>query len=637
MIFSGGKATDHFIKREFLFDKSKELFVRMSYDGSYVSYIEEIDGINYIHILDAESNIFFKSIKLHNATANIIYTWTYKKNTILFLSDQSNSENWGLYKLDIITEKIEKVYHKENVQVRFISASPNRPHEILIGINEKNKLYHDIYILDLLNNQVQLYYQSNSYIGFVFDLDYNIKLLSKINKHNYETYFIDDDSEPKLIRSVPIESIISNHIVSYDFKNNNITVISDENCDTNKLININLISCEEKLICPELSGEIKTVSINPITNNVDGIMYEYIRKEWIYFDNDFKHHMEKIKKYHDANINILSRSINDDRWLIQISSDKIPESYFVYSKISKSLSLVVKKCSLIPSDMLSSMNTAKIKSRDGLDLICYYTLPKRKVNHDGMSPMIVLIHGGPWIRDSWDFNTRHQWLSDRGYFVLSVNFRGSSGLGKVFLERGKMEWGRKIHEDIVDATKWAISNFEICKNKIGIMGGSYGGYEALMGISLSPDIFRCAVSINGFTDLNALFKYMPLHMRKHMQLYLQFFGANAFSGNDKELSDRSPVNNTQKLSNMNSILVINSKKDVRSNYDEAVNYVNKMHSMNQECYGIFFKSEGHTITSKVNKLLMYGIIEEFLSSKLGGVFESIESYSDDLELILSQN
>lgn len=130
------------------------------------------------------------------------------------------------------------------------------------------------------------------------------------------------------------------------------------------------------------------------------------------------------------------------------------------------------------------------------------------------------------------------------------------------------------------------------------MGGSYGGYEALMGVSLSPDIYKCAISINGFTDLNAFFKYMPMHMRKHMQLYRQFFGTSAFTGCDEELSKRSPVNNTQKLSHMNSILIINSIADVRSNYNEAVRYIEKMHSMNQECYGVFFKSEGHTITSK---------------------------------------
>ncbi len=242
--------------------------------------------------------------------------------------------------------------------------------------------------------------------------------------------------------------------------------------------------------------------------------FNYYRHNWTILDKSIKPDIEYLHKVDDGDMAVTARTLDDSRWIVAFISDNGPARYYIYDRNAKTARLLFSANRRQEHLPLSRMNYTTIKSRDGLDLVSYYTLPPwADKDMDGIPekplPMVLLVHGGPWERDVWGFDETHQLLSNRGYAVLSVNFRGSTGFGKNFTNAGDREWGRKMQYDLLDAVNWSTESGIADPDRVAIMGLSYGGYATLAGMTFTPEIFACGVDICGPSNLTSFLLTIP--------------------------------------------------------------------------------------------------------------------------------
>jgi dipeptidyl aminopeptidase/acylaminoacyl peptidase len=264
------------------------------------------------------------------------------------------------------------------------------------------------------------------------------------------------------------------------------------------------------------------------------------------------------------------------------------------------------------------MKPVVIKSRDGKDLVSYLTLPP---NAAGPVPTVLFVHGGPWARDYWGLNSSHQWLASRGYAVLSVNYRGSVGFGKAFVNAGDKEWAAKMHDDLLDATDWLVKEKIADKSKIAIMGGSYGGYATLVGLTFTPDVFACGVDIVGPSNLNTLLSTIPPYWAPMFEQFAKRVGDPRTDEGKKLLDDRSPLTRAGAITKP--LLIGQGANDPRVKQAESDQIVSAMKAKGLPVSYVLFPDEGHGFQKPANRIAFNAVAEIFLAEHLGGVYQPI--------------
>ena len=268
------------------------------------------------------------------------------------------------------------------------------------------------------------------------------------------------------------------------------------------------------------------------------------------------------------------------------------------------------------------MHPVVIPSRDGLELVSYLTLPSwldkdnNGVPDKGSIPMVLLVHGGPWARDAWGYNSQHQWLANRGYAVLSVNFRGSTGFGKDFLNAGNLEWGKKMHTDLLDAVDWAVEQGVAQRGKVAIMGGSYGGYATLAGLTFTPDVFACGVSIVGPSNLNTLLNSIPPYWGPMREIFYKRMGDPNTDEGRTLLEERSPLNYVDRITRP--LLIGQGANDPRVRQAESDQIVLAMQEKDIPVTYVLYPDEGHGFARPENRMSFFAVAESFLAEHLGG-------------------
>jgi dipeptidyl aminopeptidase/acylaminoacyl peptidase len=272
------------------------------------------------------------------------------------------------------------------------------------------------------------------------------------------------------------------------------------------------------------------------------------------------------------------------------------------------------------------MHPREIPARDGLTLVSYLTLPPGSdPDGDGVPdqpvPMVLLVHGGPWARDGYGFNRAHQWLANRGYAVLSVNFRGSTGLGKDFLNAGNLEWGAAMHDDLIDAVEWAVDQGIAIRDKVAIMGGSYGGYATLAGLAFTPDVFACGVDIVGPSNLETLLESIPPYWEPQVKQFHERMGNPQTPEGLALLKERSPLHKAHAITKP--LLIGQGANDPRVKQAESDQIVSAMQEDGIPVTYVLFPDEGHGFAKPTNNIAFNAVAENFLATCLGGRAEPV--------------
>ncbi len=369
-------------------------------------------------------------------------------------------------------------------------------------------------------------------------------------------------------------------------------------------------------------ADISDVMAHPTTKVIEAAAATYDRVRWTFLDSKIKEDFDAIGKLGDGEVKVGSRSLDDKTWVVGLAVDNGPSRYYLYDRPTKKAKFLFTNKKDLEGLPLVPMKPVIIPARDGLNLVSYLSLPAGVSEIPAKPiPMVLYVHGGPWARDEWGLNQVHQWLANRGYAVLSVNFRGSQGFGKKFLNAGNREWGAKMHNDLLDAVKWAIDQKIADRDRVAIMGGSYGGYATLAGLTMTPDVFHCGVDIVGPSNLVTLLKSVPAYWLPQIRVFKDRVGDHTTEEGRKFLESRSPLTYVDNIKKP--LLIGQGKNDPRVKQAESDQIVSAMKGKKIPVTYVLYPDEGHGFQRPENRLSFFAIAEAFLAKHLGGRFEPI--------------
>jgi dipeptidyl aminopeptidase/acylaminoacyl peptidase len=615
------------IPRDLLFGNPDKITIRISPDGSMISFLAPLNGVLNIWVGPALSPD--KAGPITNDTHRGIrsYSWSYANDHIIYIQDKGGDENWRIYGVNLSSGEVKDLTPFEGVQAQILASSPKFPEELIIGLNKRNPEYHDLYRLNIKTGNMTLLLENRNFSSFSIDDDFNVRLASDMTDDGgIDVYQHEDNGTWKMFMRIPMEDSLTTGFAGFN-KTNQIIYMSDSRGrDTNALFELDLKTGEKRLLAADPKSDGAGYMSHPTEKNIQGAAFCYERLNWTVLDPAIAGDMKYLAELEEGDIGVVSRSLDDKTWIVVFTKDDSPARYYYYDHEKKNAHFLFTDRKQLEDKPLSRMIPVVIKSRDGLDMVSFYTLPKNSdPEGDGRPvqplPMVLLVHGGPWSRDYWGLDKMHQWLANRGYAVLAVNFRGSTGFGKNFTNAGNLEWGAKMQEDLIDGVSWAVQNKIADPDKVAIMGGSYGGYATLAGLTFTPETFACGVDIVGPSNLTSLLLSIPPYWKPELEQDLIRVGDYRTEDGRKLLRERSPLTHVEKIARP--LLIGQGANDPRVKQNESDQIVKAMQDKNLPVTYVLYGDEGHGFVRPENRLSFYAIAESFLAEHLGGRYEPI--------------
>lgn len=615
------------IPREILYGNPDKTSVQLSPDGSRISYLAPVNGVINIWVGLVDSPKEAKPITNDTNRGINNYIWAYMRDQLIFIQDRDGDENWQVYCINISNGNVKELTPFKGIQARILAVSYKFPEEIIIGLNNRDPRYHDIYRMNITTGNMTLVMENNEFSKFKIDNDYKIRFAEKMTPDGGREVFMPDDRKKwKLFLNIGVEDELSTEILGFDKTGNAIYLKDCQGRDTSALFAQNLETGERSLIAQDPESDLSDTLIHPIEKNVQAVAFNYQRPYWLAFDETIARDLDYLRTVNDGDLYVMSRTLDDDAWVVLYVSDCSPGDFYYFSRSRGDAKFLFPAYSELEGMPHNRMNPVIIKSRDGLNLVSYYTLPNSSdSDFDGIPdkplPMVLLVHSGPWGRDMWGYYTTHQWLASRGYAVLSVNFRGSTGFGKNFTNAGNLEWGRKMQEDLIDGVNWTVETGIADLKRIAIMGTSYGGYAALAGLAFTPETFACGVDLCGPSNLTTFAESIPPYWRQSKERFKNRMGDCSTAEGQALLAERSPANYVDRIKRP--LLICQGANDPRVKKNESDQIVQFMQQRNLSVTYVLFPDEGHLLVRPENRIAFYAVVEAFLSKHLGGRFEPV--------------
>jgi dipeptidyl aminopeptidase/acylaminoacyl peptidase len=628
------KATVELIPRKILFDNPDRAMPRLSPDGQQLAYLAPRAGVLNVWVGPADHPDQAQPVTQDTGRGIRIFFWAYTNRHILYLQDQKGDENWRVYSVNLANSAIKDLTPLEGVRAEIQEVSRKFPLEILIRLNDRDPQLHDVYRVNIEHGHRELLMQNQeNFFGFTTDEEYKIRLGMR--------FAPDGDSE--LLRrtpqglwepftQIPYEDSLTTWPIGFDLSGEYLYMVDSRSRDTAALVSVHLQSGEQAVIAEDPKADISDVMIHPTQKRVQAVAATYDRQRWQILDNAIQGDLSYLRTLADGDLEVVSRSLDDRRWIIAYLMDNGPTRYYLYEREQRPARFLFSSRKALEKLPLAKMHPVVIRARDGLNLVSYLTLPVGADPHQTTRPqrplpMVLFVHGGPWARDNWGYHPYHQWLSNRGYAVLSVNFRGSIGFGKRFINAGNREWGAKMHDDLLDAVNWAIAEKIADPSKIAIMGGSYGGYATLVGLTLTPDLFACGVDIVGPSSLVTLLNSIPPYWAPMITIFTTRVGDHRTDEGRKFLESRSPLTYVGRI--QKPLLIGQGANDPRVKQSESDQIVEAMQTKKIPVTYVLFPDEGHGFAKPENNMAFNAIAEAFLYRCLQG--ERYEPIGDDFK------
>ena len=633
------------ISRKLLFGNPDKATLRISHDHQMISYLAPLNDILNVWVAPKDDPGAAVAVTKDTLRGIRRYFWAYNNSQIIYLQDLGGDENWQVHAVNVKTMEDRNLTPFEEIpgpdgnpltlpngrkmrpRADIQEVSYKYPDEILIGLNKRNPSYNDIYRLNILTGDMKMIQQNDRFLGFQTDDDYNIRYALEMTPDGGNEMFVPDKKGGwKSFDKIPMEDLLTTSPITFDKTGNILYLIDSRGRNTAALVAQDLKTNEKKVIYENPLADLSDIMIQPVSKTIEAAASDYTRTEWKILDESIRQDMEYLKTVADGDIEVTSRSLDDSIWTIAYVKDDGPVVYYLYDRTKKKAGYLFSNREKLDNVKLSKMDPVIIKSRDGLNLISYITLPYW-TDPDGNGrpgsplPMVLFVHGGPWSRDTWGYNPYHQWLANRGYAVLSVNYRGSTGFGKDFINDGNLEWAGKMHNDLIDAVNWTIAENIADKDRIAIMGGSYGGYATLVGLTFTPDVFACGVDIVGPSNLLTLLETIPPYWKPMLNMFTTRVGDYRTEEGRKLLVARSPLTYADSI--RKPLLIGQGANDPRVKQAEADQIVKAMQEKNIPVTYVLYPDEGHGFARPENRLSFNAITDIFLSENLGGRSEPI--------------
>jgi dipeptidyl aminopeptidase/acylaminoacyl peptidase len=625
------------IPRRVLFGNPQKAAARVSPNGKWLSYLAPVNGILNVWVAPIDDLAAAKQVTDDKTRDIRGYSWAYNGEQILHTQDTGGDEDFHVYATDVATLKTVDLTPLEGVHATIDSVSDRFPNEILVGLNDRDPRFHDIYRVDLKTGERELVQHNPGLAGFMSDDDFNVRfafnytptgglLMLKVPAEGAKDATAEDVA--KWEEFVTIESLDAMTTSPAGFNKDGTVLYFMDSRDRNTgaLFAWNIESGEKTLLAENARADVGEIIAHPTEHTIQAVGFTYARREWTILDDAIKADLDALAEVEDGELVVTSRTLDDKTWTVAYLLDDGPLKYYVYDREAKKATYLFSSRDDLDGYPLVKMHDVVIESRDGMSLVSYLTLPKSSdPNGDGRPdapvPLVLDVHGGPWARDEWGFNPTHQWLANRGYAVLSVNYRGSTGFGKEFVNAANGEWSGKMHNDLIDAVNWAVEEKIADKSKVCIMGGSYGGYATLVGLTYTPDVFACGVDIVGPSSLVTLLENVPEYWIPFMPVMKVRVGDVSTEEGRAELLKRSPLELVDKI--QRPLLIGQGANDPRVTQVEADQIVEAMEAKKIPVTYVLYPDEGHGFALEPNRASFNAVTEAFLSEHLGGRYEPV--------------
>ncbi len=630
---SGGAdtMTTKLIARDALFGNPDKAQARLSPDGKFNSFIAPRDGVLNVFVAPVGKIGEAKPITNDQKRGIRQHFWAYTNRHVLFIQDEGGDENWHLYAVDVVSGEQRDLTPFKGITAQVVGLSWKRPGVVLVGINDRVPEWHDLYEIDLATGERKLIERNEQeFAGYEVDSDLVPRLALKTGADSNDVLRRTDQGWLPLISYGRDDSLTTN-LLTIEGDGKSALLLSSIDRDKSALMRIDLASGKQEQIAASERADIGRVWLEPKTYRPQAYGIEYLKPEIKPLGDAVKDDIAFLTSKLGDSFDIGSRTLADDRWIVVTDEPQAPAVSYLYDRKTTQLDKLFEMRPQLSGAPLVPMHAMEIKSRDGLALVSYLSLPPgADKNGDGRPdvplPLVLNVHGGPWARDTYGFDPEHQWLANRGYAVLSVNFRGSTGFGKSFINASNREWAGKMHDDLIDAVQWAIKEKIALADKVAIYGGSYGGYATLVGLTFTPDTFACGVDIVGPSNLNTLLATIPPYWKSFFEEFATRVGDPRTEEGRKLLAERSPLTRVEAINKP--LLIAQGANDPRVKKAEADQIAAAMKAKNLPVTYVLYPDEGHGFARPQNRTSFYAITEGFLSQCLGGRYEPV---GDDFE------
>ncbi len=606
------------IPRALLFGNPVKAMPSLSPDGTKLAYIapDKNDVLN-VWVRDLKNPIEDKQVTSDNKQGIRSFTWQYDPSHIIYSQDKDGDENTHLYQTDVNTLVTRDLTPFENVKAGILDYSHKYPNEMLVLLNKRDPAHFDVFRLNLITGNLELDTENP---GGVFDWetdhDMNVRVAESYTKDGDKLIRIRDKSgDPWRDFMVIDQYEIGDGVVGFTDDGKGLYLSTSLDNNTSRLLKVDLETKKTQVIVEDQEYDLGGIMKNPITHQLEAAGFDKKIFEWVLLDRKLAPDFQFLSDQMKMPFKLSSRDLANENWVVAYYSDKTPTRFYLYNRKAKKLDYLFTTLPDLEKYELSPMLPISYQARDGMKLHGYLTLPTGKEPKN--LPLILYVHGGPQVRDSWGLNPSVQWLANRGYAVLQINYRGSSGYGKHFINAGNREWGAKMQTDLLDGKVWAISKGFVDPEKVAIYGGSYGGYAVLAGLAFYPDEFCCGVDIVGPSNLITLLKTVPPYWKPLMTQMNRRIGN--LETDEEFIKSRSPFFKADKIKKP--LLIAQGANDPRVKQAESDQIVEAMRKNKLPVEYLLFADEGHGFARPENRMKFSAAAEEFLARYLLGRHE----------------
>ncbi|MFC4533335.1 S9 family peptidase [Sphaerisporangium dianthi] len=606
------------IPRAVLFGNPAYMAPGISPDGTRLRFLAPDEGVMNVWVGPVDAPQEAKVVTHDRGRGIRAFGFCHDDRTLYHLRDEDGDESWRLYLVDLDTGRERCVTPFDGVQARVLAHNRWHPDTMLIGLNKDRRELHDVYRLDLPTGELTKVATNPGYMTWEIDTDLRIRGGTAMRPDGSCAVHLAglgaDEAAPWL--DVPREDAMGTHIAGFSRDGATFYLLSSIGANATRLFAVDASTGRRTLLAEDPVYDVKRVEMDPGTRVPQAVVLGKDRDERVFLDDGYAAQVARIQGELarlgvDGEISIDRSERADRRWTITVVAADRPVGFYLYDRAGGGLHFLFDHQPELARHRLAGMEPFVFTARDGVEVHGYVTWPPG-AGRRGL-PAVVNVHGGPWARDSWGFDEEAQWLANRGYACVQVNFRGSVGYGKDFQNLGAKQWGRAMHTDLLDAVGHLVSGGAVDASRVAIMGCSYGGYAALAGAAFTPKVFACAVDLCGPSNLLTLLEGGPAYLRPLMA----FMHANVGDPRTERemLWERSPLSRVDDI--VIPVLVAQGANDVRVTRKEAEQIVAALEAKGLPYEYLLFEDEGHGLARPENRESYYAAVERFLSRHLG--------------------
>jgi dipeptidyl aminopeptidase/acylaminoacyl peptidase len=607
------------VPRRLYFVRADYVNVRVSPDGNHLSYLAPVNGVLNLFIAPVSAPRAARQLtQVTDRDIGWRYEWAHNNRHIVFFQDRDGDENWRASSVDIASGAVKLLTPERGVRTQIQEVSHLYPDEMLVRLNARDRGRFDLHRINVVTGDSSLVHENRDFAWFMTDSTFKVRLGARYAASgDLEIVQRTADGWAPFM-TMALEDVESSTFIDIGGDGRTLYLADSRGRDKAALVALDMTSAKATVLAQDRDADIVRVQLDHRTRKPLAAAAVKDRVRWQGLDAASRRELERFSDAGRGDLEILSRSLDGDKVTAYYERDDASGEYALYERSTGRVRKLYRARAALDTAGLRPMQPVAIRARDGLTLNSYLTLPARDARR---VPLVLVIHGGPYWRDSWGYSGVHQFLANRGYAVLSINFRGSTGFGKAFVSAADRQWGARMHDDLIDGLDWAIEQGYADPQRVGFYGASYGGYSALTAATRTPERFACIVDIFGISNLLTFMATIPEYWKPWFSVWKTRVGNPDTEEGREFLRSRSPLYNLERATKP--ILIAQGMRDVRVVAAESEQMVAALKKNGAPVTYVTFPDEGHGFVRNENRLAFYAVVEAFFARHLGGRYQPV--------------